>query len=161
LKNFPSLNGATNGWSRAHIGAPINGTDARQNFVKDVGSGQMQIGESVDLSCTYVSAPTQASTYAAISQSSSYVILSNVCTVTYTTGHLLQTGHVVGINFTSGGASALDGNFTVTVLDAYRYSFSLTTGDTSGACTVVPGLTITFTAHTLGVGDVVYCGLDN
>jgi len=33
-ENFPSLNGATNGWSRAHIGAPINGTDARQNFVE-------------------------------------------------------------------------------------------------------------------------------
>src|SRR3972149_1431056 len=70
---------------------------------------------------------------------------------------LLKTGQQVGIDFTSGGAAALDGLFTVTVLDAFTYYFSLTTGNTSGACTVRPGLTISFTAHVLGVGDSVYC----
>lgn len=156
---FPSLNGATNGWSRAHIGGPLGGTDARQNFVKDVGGGVLQIGEAVDLSCTYENTPAQASTYTAIAHSSActYAVVSNVCTVTYPTGHLLQTGHVVGVEFTDGGASALDANFTVTVLDAYRYTFALTTADTSGACVARPGLTITFTANTLGVGDMVYC----
>jgi hypothetical protein len=154
---WPSLYGSTNGWDRRHIGGPLGGMDARQNFVKDVDGGILQIGETVDWSCTYENIAAQASAYTALAHTCTYAVVNNVCTVTYPTGHLLQTGHVVGVEFTSGGASALDANFTVTVLDAYQYSFALTTGDTSGNCTARPGLSIAFTAHTLGVGDSVYC----
>lgn len=154
---WPALKDSTNGWARGHIGGPYGATDARQNFVKDVGGGVLQIGEASDLSATYANVAAQASTYATLAHTSTYSVVSNVCTVTYTTGHLLKTGAQVGVDFTSGGASALDNIFTITVIDAYTYSFALTTGDTSGNCTVRPGVTVSFTAHTLGVGDTVYC----
>lgn len=154
---WPALNGATNGWSRLHMGAPFGGTDARQNYVKEAGGGLLQIGEALSASGKYVDTPPQAASYTAIAHTCTYAVVSNVCTVTYTTGHLLQTGHRVGIEFTSGGAGALDASFDITVLDAYRYSFALTTGDTSGACTARPGLSIASTAHGLGVGDSTYC----
>lgn len=154
---WSALNGPTNGWSRKHIGGPFNGTDIRQRFVKDVGGGVLQIGEAVSLAGTYVNTPKQVGTYTAIAHSSTYAVVSNVCTITFATGHLLQTGHVVGVEFTSGGADALDANFTITVLDAYRYSFALVTGDTSGNATCRPGLSVAFTAHGLGVGDIVHC----
>ena len=154
---WPSAAVAADGWSISHLGAAYGETDRRQNFVKDVGGGLIQFGEASNLAGTYANVAAQASTYAIIAHTSTYIVASNVCTVTYTTGHLLKTGQQVGIDFTSGGAAALDGLFTVTVLDAFTYYFSLTTGNTSGACTVRPGLTISFTAHVLGVGDSVYC----
>lgn len=156
-EHWSSLNGTTNGWDKRYIGAPSGGTDARQNFVKDIGNGQMQIGEAVDLLCTYANIAAQASTYAAIAHSSTYKVVGNVCTITYTTGHLLQTGHIVGVEFTSGGASALSANFTITVIDAYRYSFALVTDDTSGNCTARPGLAVSLASNGLGLGDIVYC----
>jgi hypothetical protein len=154
---WPALNGATNGWAVGHIGGPFGATDARCKFVKDIGTGQIQIGEAYSQAATYAHVAAQATTYVGIAHSCTYEVVSNVCIVTYPTGHLLQTGHIVGIDFTSGGAAALDANFTVTVLDAYRYSFALVTADTTGNCTSRPGLTMSFAAHSLGVGDVIYC----
>jgi len=53
---WPSLDYSTvNGWSTTSIGAAYTETDARQNFVKDIDRGQIQIGENVDTSATYVS----------------------------------------------------------------------------------------------------------
>lgn len=152
---FPSLN-ATTGWTRQHLGAALGETDARQNFVKNIGNGQVQFGEASNLSCSYVNTPSQTTTYATVAHSSTYTVVDNLCTITYATGHLLKTGAQVGVDFTSGGASALDGIFTITVIDAFTYNFALTTGNTSGNATVRPGVTMTFPAHTLGVGDVVY-----
>jgi hypothetical protein len=148
---------ATSGWARQHLGAAVGETDVRQNFVKDIGSGQVQFGESSSLAGTYANLAAQASTYVGISHSSTYTVVSNICTITYNTGHALKTGAQVGIDFTSGGASALDNTFTITVIDAYNYTFPLTTGNTSGNATVRPGLTVSFTGHTLGIGDTVYC----
>lgn len=154
---WPSAAVAADGWDRAHIGGAYGETDRRQNFCKDVGGGVLQFGEAYNGAATYANVAAQASAYAILNHTSTYVVVSNVCTVTYATGHLLKTGQTVGIDFTSGGAAALDGTFAVTVIDAYTYSFALVTGDTSGACTVRPGLTITQATHGLGVGDIVYC----
>jgi len=148
--------GATTGWTRQHLGNALGEQDRRQNFVKSLGGGQMQIGEVSDLSAAYANVAAQASTYATLAHSCTYTVVSNVCTITYASGHLLKTGATVGVDFTSGGASALDGSFTITVLDAYTYTFALTTGDTSGNATVRPGVTVSFNTHALGVGDVIY-----
>jgi len=154
---YPSAAVAADGWSISHLGGAFGETDRRQNFVKDAGSGLLQFGENVDLVATYANIAAQASTYATLAHSSTYAVVGNVCTVTYATGHLLKTGATVGIDFTSGGAAALDGSFVITVIDAYAYTFELTTADTSGNCTVRPGVTVTFAAHSLGSGDTVYC----
>jgi hypothetical protein len=152
---YPSL-ATTCGWARQHIGAAEGETDVRQNFIKDIGGGQLQFGEASSLAGTYANLAAQTTTYATLAHSCTYAVVSNVCTITFTTGHLLKTGAQVGVDFTSGGATALDGTFTITVLDAFTYTFALTTVNTSGNATVRPGVTMTFTAHALGVGDVVY-----
>ncbi|MBP9716717.1 MAG: hypothetical protein KBD51_02120 [Candidatus Levybacteria bacterium] len=153
---WPSLNGATNGWARQHIGGPYTSTDVRQNFVKSIGSGQIQIGEASDLSATYANVAAQSGTYVSINHTSTYTWADDIVTVTYTTGHLLTTGQQVGLDFTSGDATA-DGNYTITVIDAYTYTVPLAGSGTGGNVTARPGYTITFTAHALGVGDTVYC----
>jgi hypothetical protein len=154
---WPSLAVAADGWSRTHLGGALGENDRRRNFVKDAGSGLIQFGEVSDLAAAYANVAAQASAYVQVAHTCTYAVSGNICTITYPTGHLLKTGAVVGVNFTDGGASALDGTFTITVLDVYKYTFALTTGDTSGNATVYPGLTITFTAHALGIGDTVYC----
>ncbi len=154
---WPALNGSTNGWARQHIGGPFSSTDKRQNFVKSLGSGQLQIGEASDLSATYANVAAQASTYATLAHSCTYTWANDIVTVTYSTGHLLTTGQQVGLDFTSGGATSNDGIYTITVIDAYTYTVSLAGSGASGNVTARPGVTVTFTAHTLGVGDTVYC----
>lgn len=144
-------------WSRIHLGAALGEQDARQNFVKDIGGGQFQISEASDLSATYANIAAQESTYVEVSQASTYTWDSDIVTITYTTGHLLKTGAIVGLDFTSGDATANDGNYTITVLDAYNYTVPLAGSGAAGNVTVRPGITITFTAHTLGVGDSIYC----
>lgn len=153
---WPALSGSTNGWSALHIGSPSGSQDQRKNFVKEIGSGQLQIGELYTLSATYANISAQSSTYASIAHSSTYTWASDIVTVTYTTGHLLSTGQQVHLDFTSGGATANDGTYTVTVLDAFTYTVPLAGSGTSGNVTARPGHTITFTAHTLGVGDNIY-----
>lgn len=154
---WPALNGATNGWNYTHIGAAAGETDRRQSFVKDIGSGQMQIGESTTLAATYANIAAQASTYASIAHSATYTWAGDIVTVAYASGHLFSDGQQVHLDFTSGGATAFDGIYTVTVIDAYTYTVPLAGSGASGNVTARPGHTITFTAHGLGVGDVVYC----
>ena len=156
-KKWPALYGSTNGWSRAYIGGAFGETDERQNFVSDLGGGLIQIGEAVSLAATYANIAAQAGTYATISQASTYTWAANIITVSYATGHLLQTGHQVYLDFTSGDATTKDGLYTVTVLDPYTYTVACTGSGTGGNVTVLAGVTVTFTAHTLGVGDTVYC----
>lgn len=142
---WPSLAGSTNGWAVGHLGAPEGGTDRRQNFVKSLGSGQMQIGETV----------TQASTYSVVTQSSTYTWANDIVTVTFT-AHGLSVGQEVYIDFTSGGATA-DGVYTVeTVTGANSYTVALAGAGTNGNASVVARTTVTFTAHGLAVGQRVY-----
>lgn len=154
---WPALNGATNGWARQHLGAAYGATDARQNFVKDIGSGQIQIGEASDLSGTYINIASQDGTYATLAHSCTYTWAGDIVTVYYSTGHLLKTGQTVGLDFTSGGATSYDGNYVITVIDAYYYTVALAGSGTAGNVTVRPGVTVTFASHGLGVGDTVYC----
>jgi hypothetical protein len=154
---FPALNGSANGWAYRHIGAAYTMQDERQKFVKMIGSGQMQIAESSNLSATYANVASQNGTYATVSHSSTYTWASDLVTVTYATGHLLKTGHQVYLDFTSGDATSSDGLYTVTVIDPYTYTVSLAGSGTGGNVTVRAGISIAFTAHTLGTGDVVYC----
>jgi hypothetical protein len=142
---WPSLNGSTNGWSHLHLGAPEGGTDARQRFVKNIGSGQMQIAETF----------TQASTYATVSQASTYTWANNLVTITFT-AHGLSVGEQVYLDFTSGAATP-DGVYTVEqVISANSYTVALTGAGTGGNVTAVSRTTITFTAHGLSSGLRVY-----
>lgn len=154
---WPALNGATNGWAKQHLGGAYSETDKRQNFVKAVAGGLVQFGEAFDVSGTYANVTAQASTYASLSHSCTYTWVADKVTVYYSTGHLLKTGQQVGLDFTSGGATANDGIYTITVIDAYYYTIDLIGSGASGNVTARPGVTVTFTAHTLGVGDTVYC----
>lgn len=146
---YPALNGTTNGWSLAHIGSPGQdgaNQDARQKFVKDIGTGQMQIGENA----------TQSATYATATQASSYTWAANVVTVTFT-AHALRVGEQVYLDFTSGGATANDGVYTiVTVPTANTYTVALSGSGASGNVTASVKTTVTFTAHGLAIGNKVY-----
>lgn len=144
---YPALSSlAANGWSHLHIGAPEGGPDRRQRFVKGLGTGQMQIGETF----------TQASTYASISQASTYTWANNLVTVTFAS-HGLSVGDQVYLDFTSGGATA-DGVYTVeTVPGTGSYIVALTGAGTAGNVTGVSRSTITFVAHGLSPGQTIYC----
>jgi hypothetical protein len=152
---YPSLNGATNGWANQHIGTGEGNTDKRQQFVKDIGSGQMQIGEATTLAGTYASLAAQAGTYVSLTRAGTYVLDSNVVTVYCAGGHFLEDGQQTGIDFTSG--TATDGIYTATVLDPYYFTVPLVAANTSGNCNSREGVQITFTAHGLNIGDNVYC----
>jgi hypothetical protein len=156
---WPGLASAANGWIKTAIGFAEGYTDKRGQFVKTFAGGNIQFGETVTQSGTYVTVAGQASTYAdiAISSSVTYVRASNVITVnTNTTAHLLNVGQQIGLDFTSGGAT--DGAFTVTeVVDAFNFKVASVGADTSGNVTVRPGVTVTFTAHGLNEGEQVYC----
>ncbi len=154
---WPALNGSTNGWTHIHVGNATGTTDARQKYVKAVAGGTMVMGETWSASATYTSLAAQAGTYAEVTQSSTYTWANNIVEVYNATAHGLVTGQQTGLDFTSGGATAYDGIYTVTVIDPYRFTVPLVGAGTSGNVTSKPGVTVTFTAHTLNIGDSVYC----
>lgn len=142
---WPELASASlNGWLVNHLGAPEGGTDRRQKFVKGIGSGQMQIGETL----------TQASTYAAITQAATYTWANDVITVSFAT-HGWSVGQQVYLDFTSGGG--VDGLFTIeSVTGTGTFTVAAAGAGASGNVTVEGKATITFTAHGLSVGQQVY-----
>lgn len=154
---WPGLASSGNGWSRTALGFAEGYTDGRGKFVKAFGNGVVQFGETSTLSATYASLAAQAGTYADISISGTYTWAGDVVTVnTGSTAHLLETGQVVGLDFTSGGG--VDGAaFTVTMLDAFNFTVPYVGSIAGGNVTVRPGVTITFTAHGLNQGEDVYC----
>lgn len=153
---WPSLYGSTNGWAHQHIGEAQGSSDARQKFLKAVAGGQLQMGEAYTQASTYASLAAQAGTYAGIAYSATYTRTNNVIEVFYASGHLLVAGQQIGLDFTSGAAT--DGTFTVVdILSPYHITVASTGADTSGNVTVRPGVTVTFTAHGLNIGDQVYC----
>lgn len=156
-EKYPSLNGAlTNGWARQHIGRPTTWGDARQKFVKWIGSGQIQFWEAIALSATYASLAAQAWTYASISHAMTYTWASDIVTCYIATTHGLRTWQQTGLDFTSGWATA-DGIYTVTVLDAYRFTVPLTWSGASWNVTSRPWVLVTFASHGLNVGESTYC----
>jgi hypothetical protein len=153
---WPSLYTSTNGWSHLHIGEAEGATDARQNYVKALAGGGLQMGETFTSALTYASLAAQAGTYAEVTHSCTYIWENDLVTVYYATGHLLETGMQTGLDFTSGAATA-DGTYTVTVLSPYHFTVPLTGSGLGGNVTSKPGVQVTFTAHTLNVGEQVYC----
>lgn len=154
---WPSLYSATNGWRHDHIGEAEGATDARQNFVKALAGGQLQMGETLTQDSTYASLAAQASTHAEISHSCTYIWEADLVTVYFASGHLLETGMQTGLDFTSGGATAYDAIYTVTVLSPYHFTVPLAGSGLGGNVTSNPGIQISFTAHGLNIGEQVYC----
>ncbi len=157
---WPALGGATpanNGWAHQHIGEASSWTDIRQRYLKATAGGGMVMGETFTLSGTYASLAAQASTYAAVNQTCTYTWANDLVEVYFATGHQLETGQQTGLDFTSGGATAYDGIYTVTVLDPYRFTVPLLGSGAGGNVTSRPGVTISFTSHLQNIGDRVYC----
>jgi hypothetical protein len=155
---WPGLASAANGWIRTAIGYAEGFTDKRGKFVKTFTGGAVVFGETATLAATYATVAGQASTYAGIAHTTgvTYSLVSNVITVnTAAIVHLFNVGQQVYIDFTSGAAT--DGTFTITeVIDAYNFKVALTAANTSGNCTIRPGVTVTFTAHGLNEGESIY-----
>lgn len=152
---FPALNGATNGWAYQHIGMPPGQSDLRQRFVKDLGSGQMQIGENVSITgATYAGTAASTGTYVEQSQTLYYVWANNE--VTFYGTHYYEVGEQVGIDFPAGGPA--DGTYTVTDVLGYQCFKVAATGSGAGnSCTCRSRLSLTVAASTINVGDTVYC----
>lgn len=153
----PALNGSANGWAHQHVGNATGTTDIRQKYLKAEAGGILRMGETWSQSATYASLAAQAGTYAEVTHSCTYSWANDVVEVYYSSGHFMETGMQTGLDFTSGGATAYDGIYTVTVLDPYRFTVALAGSGTAGNVTSKPGVTVTFTAHTLNIGDSVYC----
>lgn len=153
--HYPSLYGATNGWAYQHIGMPPGESDVRQQFVKDIGSGQMQIGENVSLTgATYAGTAASTGTYVEQSQTLYYVWSNNE--VTFYGTHYYEVGEQVGIDFPAGGPA--DGTYTVTDVLGYQCFKVAATGSGAGnSCTCRSRLSLSVTASTINVGDNVYC----
>jgi hypothetical protein len=144
---WPALSSQTagNGWLYNHLGMPTGESDIRQRFVKGLGSGQLQIGDT--------STP-QAATYASTSQVGTYTWANDVVTVTFT-AHGLSVGQQVYLDFTSGAATP-DGVYTVEqVTGANSYTVALVGAGTGGAVTAVATTLVTFTAHGRSLGNRV------
>jgi hypothetical protein len=154
---WPALNGATNGWAHQHIGEAFGDTDKRQQFLKAITGGIMQMGEAHQQASTYASLAAQASTYVQISHVCTYTWADNKVTCYIVTGHFLETGQQTGLDFTSGGATSYNGIYTVTVISPYHFTVDLTGSGTTGNVTSRPGLTITFASHLLNIGEMVEC----
>lgn len=153
---WPGLSSAANGWVKTALGFAEGYTDKRGQFVKTFGSGQVVFGETATMTGTYASVAGQASTYAGISIACTYTWASGVVIAnTNATAHLFNDGQTVYIDFTSGGGTP-DGNYVVTVLDAYNFSFVLAGSGAAGNLTCRPGATVTFTAHGVNEGESIY-----
>lgn len=153
---WPGLNGSTNGWHHTHLGQAIGEHDARQHFLKATAGGGLQMGETVTQDATYASLAAQAGTYAVSTFIGSYFWENNKMLVYCSTGHYLVDGQQVGLDFTSGGATA-DGIYTATVLGQFHFTVDLAGSGAAGAVTCRSQMAITFTAHGLNTGDQVYC----
>jgi len=145
------------GWNHIDVGGPLGGTDRRQNFLKSVSGGKLQMGEAWEASTTYDSVSSQASTYTDVSYVSAYTWVADKITVYYAPGHGVEAGEQVGLQFTSGGAVGNDGIFDATVLSPYHLSVALPGSGSAGNVTLRQTILVTFTNHTVGVNDTVYC----
>lgn len=143
---WPALNGSTNGWAVQHLGAPVGYTDRRQSFVKSIGSGQMQIGES---------SVSASLTYTITSSSGTYTWANDVVTVSFT-AHGMSVGESVYLDFTSGGATA-DGVYTVEqVTGANTFTVALSGAGTSGNVTLRARAVISYANHVFNQGNTLY-----
>jgi len=145
------------GWSHVDVGGPLGGTDCRQNFLKALPGGKLQIGEAWSVAATYASVAEQASTYTQISYPANYTWLNDTLTVYYSAGHGVMDSSQVGLQFTTGGAVGSSGVFVATVLSPYHLSVPLAGSGASGSVTIRQTISLVYIAHTVGVNDEVYC----
>lgn len=144
---WPALSSQTagNGWLYTHLGMPTGESDIRQRFVKGLGSGQLQIGDT---------STAQASAYTSTSQVGTYTWANDVVTVSFA-AHGLSVGQEVYLDFTTGGITT-DGVYTVAqVTGTGTYVIDFAGAGTSGAVTAVATTLVTFTAHGLSLGNRV------
>jgi len=153
---WPTLDASGPCWSRDNVGAAYTETDRRQNFVKDNTGGQLQIGEAYDLTATYANIAPTSGTYETLKLDWSYTWAADVVTISSTSVHKLHDGQSVHLDFTSGGATAYDGTYTITVVDIYTFTAALAGSGASGNVTVRIGYIIWVT-YGQGIGDVVNC----
>lgn len=153
--HWPALTGATNGWAYQHLGMPPGENDVRQQFVKDLGSGQMQIGENYSITgATYASTAAATGTYTESVHILYYVWANNE--VTFYGTHYYEVGEQVGIDFPAGGPA--DGTYTITDVLGYQCFKVAATGSGAGnTASCRSRLPLTVTASTINIGDTVYC----
>lgn len=144
---WPALSSASNGWAVQHIGQPRDNTDGRVQFVKDIGSGQLQIGENWE-SASLAYAITNVTT-------ATYTWSANVVTVTLN-AHGLIVGEQVYLDFTSGGATANDGVYTIFETATNSFKVALTGSGASGNVTYRARVTITYASQPFAVGNTFY-----
>lgn len=143
---WPGLNGATNGWAVQHLGMPVGETDARQQFVSDIGTGQMNIGEA------WTSAGL---TYTITSSSGTYTWTADRVSVTLAS-HGYSVGEEVHLDFTSGGATANDGVYTVVgVTSTSVFNVVLAGSGASGNVTFRGRAIISYPNHLFNIGNVL------
>ena len=151
---YPALNGATNGWSVSNLGQAQGASDKRQQYVKMLSNGRMQLGESTTMSGTWEHVAAQSSTYASNTNAGTYVRKNNVVTVVCSAGHFLKDGQQVGVAIQTGTATSAI--VSANVLDPFYFTFEQTGADTIGTCNCRSSVAVTFTAHTLLEGESVY-----
>jgi hypothetical protein len=154
---WPSATSAS-GWTRQDLGAAFGETDTRQNFVKECTGGVLQIGEASDTSATYESLSLSGTYSRPANQSCTYTWANDIVTITIAAGHGLAVGHRLYLDFTSGGATAYDGVYTIVeIIDYMTYTVALAGSGTDGNVTGYPSIIITITNHYMSVGEYVYC----
>ncbi len=154
---WTGLNTSTNGWFYSHIGHPSGATDARTQFVKTIGSGIIQIGENVSFLRGYLTQAPQAGTYATAALNATYIWSGDAMYLnTGTTSHLFDESQTIGVQVLSGGAST--GLYqSGIILDPFNYRVPYTGVGASGYATIRAGVDISFTAHGLLEGEMIYC----
>lgn len=143
---WPALYGSANGFYHPYIGQPQGSTDKRVQFVKSIGTGQMQIGEAFE-SASLAYAITNVTT-------ATYTWAANVVTVT-STSHGLNVGGQVYLDFTSGGASA-DGVYTILTTATNTFTVALSGSGASGNVTYRARVTLTYASQPFAVGNTFY-----
>jgi hypothetical protein len=146
---WPALSSASNGWAIQHISQPRGSTDARVQFVKDIGTGQLQIGELSETASLAYTIATSAATY---------TWASNEVTVTLS-AHGYSVGEQVYLDFTSGAATA-DGVYTITrVPSTSTFVVSLAGSGTGGNVSFRGRITITYSSQPYAVGNKLYLNI--
>ena len=153
---WAGLSSAANGWVKTALGYAEGYTDPRGKFVKTFTGGNIVFGETSTMTGTYATVAGQASTYAGIALTCTYTWVGGIIEVnTSATAHLFNDGQTVYLDFTSGSGTP-DGQYVVTVIDAYNFSVVLAGSGTGGNLTCRPGVTVTFTTHGTIEGESIY-----
>lgn len=141
---WPNLSAASNAWLEANLRYGDLNNDKRGKFVKCLGSGTMQIGETVSRSGTYAQNVTAAT----------YSVSNNIVTVT-SNAHGMAVGENVRLSFTSGPLSGTQTVAEIETSAANTFSVTIPSANGSGNVTHSQRCTIKRTAHGLPIGALL------